>query len=127
MELTDEFEAISANSDSIELLKVAKKVSFNYESQKFGPHALHEAMQMFYTCHQGERVTTGSYLETFNNTVAIITYCGGSRGTTKNLLGDALALERKLVLATIDANMMKPIRLEHKIAIWQLLSSWEHS
>ena len=111
LESTDEFETISANSDSIELLKAIKKVSFNYESQKFGPHALHEAMQVFYTCRQGERVTTESYLETFNNNVSIVTYCGGSLGTAKEL-GEALAIERKLVLATIDADTMKALRIE---------------
>ena len=71
LESTNEFKAINDSSDSTGLLKAIKKVSFHYESQKYGPLAMHDAITMFCTCRQGERTPTEAYLETFNNTVAI--------------------------------------------------------
>ena len=93
LESSDEFKAISARSDSIALLKAIKKVSFHHESQKFGPHAMHDAMSMFYTCRQSEHTTTEAYLETFNNTVSVVTYCGGNLGRALEL-ANQMALER---------------------------------
>ena len=44
LESTETYDAINSTSDSIELLKAIKNVSFNQESQKFSPHAMHDAV-----------------------------------------------------------------------------------
>ena len=111
LESSDEFRTISASSDSIALLKAIKKVSFHHESQKFGPHALHDAMTMFYTCRQSEHTSTEAYLETYNNTVSIVTYCGGSLGRALEL-GNQMALERDLDLESMTAAQTLALRQE---------------
>ena len=85
LESSEDFKEISDNSDSLALLKAIKKVSFHYESQKFGPQAMHESLIAFYNCKQDSRMTTDAYLEVFNNTVAIVEYCGGTIGTSIEL------------------------------------------
>ena len=111
LESTDTFDAISSTSDSIGLLKAIKSMSFNQESQKFSPHALHDAMTLFYTCRQGERTTTEAYLETFNNTTAIVSYCGGALGTAR-ALGNELAKERGIDIDTATPETVKGLRVE---------------
>jgi hypothetical protein len=111
LESTNEFKTISDSSDSIELLKAIKKVSFHYESQKYGPLAMHNAFIMFCTCRQDECTTIESYLETFNNTVAIVNYAGGKLGTAPEL-GNMLARERGLNIDTMSAADARALRLE---------------
>jgi hypothetical protein len=40
---TANFNVISAANDGIELLKAIKQVAYNFQSQKYLPHAIHEA------------------------------------------------------------------------------------
>jgi hypothetical protein len=55
---------ILGKSDAIKLLKAIQQISFNFESQKFKLHAIHSAMQRFYTSRQGPHMTTQAYTST---------------------------------------------------------------
>ena len=72
-------------SDALGLLRAIKQIAFNFESQKFEPHAIHDAIKQFYTFRQGPHMTPQVYLEEFNNNVDVLTYCGGTVGTSIGL------------------------------------------
>jgi hypothetical protein len=72
---------------------------------------MHDAFIMFCTCRQDERTTIESYLETFNNTVAIVNYAGGKLGTAPELR-NMLARERGLNIDTMSTADARALRLE---------------
>ena len=64
------------NSHGIELLKIIKKISFNYQGHKYLPHAIHESKRNFYEFKQEKYVTATAYLEKFMNLVDILKNAG---------------------------------------------------
>jgi hypothetical protein len=72
VEATSRFNTISANNDGIELLKTIKQVSYNFQSQKYLPHAVHEAKRRFFLLNQGRQSTVLEYLEQWMNHVDVI-------------------------------------------------------
>ena len=58
---------VSTNADVIGLLKNIKSATFSFQSQKYDPHALHEAKRRFYQLNQHKNATCQSYLEAFQN------------------------------------------------------------
>ena len=111
LESSDEFKGISARSDSLALLKAIKKAFFHHESQKFGPHAMHNTMSMFYACQQNEHTTTEAYLKTVNNTVSVVSYCGGNLGRALELVNQ-VALERDMDIAAMSPAETDMLRWE---------------
>jgi hypothetical protein len=71
VESLETFEAMSSTYDGIGLLKAIKDVVFNFQSQKYLPHALHESTRRFYLCQQARHITTTVYLEQFQNVVDV--------------------------------------------------------
>ena len=82
---------IAANADVIGLLKNIKSATFSFQSQKYEPHALHEAKRRFYQTSQHKSTTCQGYLETFQNSVEVLMYSGGDIGTDTGLVEKALA------------------------------------
>ena len=93
-------EDIIGKSDALGLLKAIKQITFNFESQKFEPHTISDAMKQFYAFKQGQQTTTQSYLEEFTNNVDVVTYCGGSLGTALSF-GNTLARGRGIDMTTL--------------------------
>ncbi len=71
LEALDDFETISATGDGIGLLKAIKSLTFNFQSQKFLPHSIHETKRRFYMFSQG-KMSTVAYHEQFLNLVEVL-------------------------------------------------------
>jgi hypothetical protein len=71
---------IDVASNGIELLKNIRTVMYNFQSQKYGPMALHESKRQFYVILQDKHMTVTVYLERFQNGVEVIKHCGGTIG-----------------------------------------------
>jgi Reverse transcriptase (RNA-dependent DNA polymerase)/Zinc knuckle len=84
--------AIEAASDSIGLLKNIRTVMFQFQSQRYGPLALHEAKRRFYLYTQDKNTSCQQYYETFRNNVEVIEYCGGAMGTDPTIVDNELLL-----------------------------------
>jgi hypothetical protein len=69
--------AIEGAVDSIRLLENIRTVMFQFQSQRYGPLALHEAKRRFYLFSQDQHMTCQQYHETFKNNMEVIEYCGG--------------------------------------------------
>jgi hypothetical protein len=72
LESLDTFDAITANGDGLALLKAIKDLVYNFQNQKYLPHALHESKRRFYLCAQSKFAMTSTYLEQFQNTVDVM-------------------------------------------------------
>ena len=80
IEALDTFVGMAAEGDGLALIKAIKNVVFNFQSQKYLPHSLHESKRRFYLSQQGKHSTTQAYLEQFQNAVDVIGHSGGSIG-----------------------------------------------
>jgi hypothetical protein len=58
VEASEGFDCITKRCDAIELLKIIKDIAYNLQTQKYTPHALHEAKRQFYNCHHACNQTT---------------------------------------------------------------------
>jgi hypothetical protein len=76
---TDDFPEVEASQDGLELLKLIRDVSNNFESTKFLPYAIYEAKRRLYNCRQGNH-TAQQYLEKFQVAVAVVEHVGGLVG-----------------------------------------------
>jgi hypothetical protein len=74
----------------IELLKVVKTEMFTFQTQKYGPQAMHEAKRRFYMLRQEKYISVQQYYETFVNTVEVIEHCGGDIGVDRSLVTEML-------------------------------------
>ncbi len=57
IEALDDFKTMSRDGDGMALLRAVKNVSFNFQSQKYTPQALHESKRRFYVLSQGKHAT----------------------------------------------------------------------
>ena len=80
IEAIETYSTVSAEGDSIGLLKIIKAIAYNFQSQKYLPHALHEAKKTFHLLYQPRHMTVPAYLEVFQNTVDVIGHIGGIIG-----------------------------------------------
>jgi hypothetical protein len=125
IEALDTYETISINADGLGLLKAIKDLVYNFQSQKYLPHALHESKRRFYFCTQGRTTTISAYLEQFQNVVDVIEHSGGSVGNDPGILA-ALAAEKKQAIAemsTADKESLRKEAQEQYLAVAFLLSS----
>jgi hypothetical protein len=65
IEALDNHEEMSLKGDSIGLLQAIKGIVYNFQSEKYRPMAIHEAMRRFYMIYQDKYMTCGAYLEKF--------------------------------------------------------------
>jgi hypothetical protein len=94
---------ILLKSDALGLLRSIRQIAYNFKSQRFEPHAVHNAIKQFYVYQQGRHVTTQEYLDTFNNNVDVVLYCGGTLGLSVQLL-ESMAEEQGVDWSTLDEN-----------------------
>ncbi|KAI2493199.1 hypothetical protein MHU86_21348 [Fragilaria crotonensis] len=78
LEAHETFAGVSTTGDGLGLLKLVKGIAFQFQSQKYLPHALHEALKRYYNCSQGKFASAQAYLEHFQNVIAVVTESGGS-------------------------------------------------
>jgi hypothetical protein len=90
-EAHDLFVGVALDGDGLGLLKIIKGVAFKFQSQKYLPHALHEAMKRLYNCNQGKFATTQAYLEHFRNVVDVVLEIGGSIAGHDGVLSAVIA------------------------------------
>jgi Zinc knuckle len=76
----------SNDNDGVELLKLVKQISFNFQSQKYLHQAVHEAKRRFYTQYQGKTMTAQEYLEQFNNHVDVLKHVGAVIGPDTSIV-----------------------------------------
>jgi hypothetical protein len=76
-------EDILLKSDVLGLLQAIRQIAYNFELQQFKLHTIHDAIKQFYVYQQGRHMTTQVYLDTFNNNVDVVSYCGGTLGSSK--------------------------------------------
>ncbi len=95
-----------AATDVIGLLRNIKSATFSFQSQKYEPHALHEAKRRFYQTSQHKNATCQSYLETFQNSVEVLEYTGGETGTDMGLVERALA-SKDVTMETATAEQVE--------------------
>jgi hypothetical protein len=89
----------------VELLKVVKTEMFTFQTQKYGPQAMHEAKRRFYMLRQDKHTTVQQYYETFVNTVEVIEHCGGDIGVDRSLVTEMLGgHDRSIASATVIVN-----------------------
>ena len=92
VEALDNYESMSGNSEGIELLKSIKSIAFNFQSQKYLPHALHKALRSFY--FQSQKGSSGQqYLKQFNKSV--LSYAASVDGSTTQQSDNQHAHKRK--------------------------------
>ena len=77
LEAHETFTGVSNTGDGLGLLKLVTSVAFQFQSQKYLPHALHEALKRYYNCSQGKFATAQAYLQHFQNVLAVVTESGG--------------------------------------------------
>ena len=85
-----DYATFSNAKDAIPLLKAVRAVSFNFQTQKYLPQALHKYKRRFYTMYQSKEMDCDTYLERFQNMVDVIEHCGGSVGMEPHLIDKAL-------------------------------------
>ena len=86
LEASENFQNIASQGDAIELLKTIKNITYNYQSQKYTPQAIHDAKRRFYQCYQPSNMTVQAYYERFINLIDVIDHIGGSIGYDPKML-----------------------------------------
>ena len=71
VEALSNFADMSSKGDGIELLKAIKNITHNFQSQKYLPHAIHEAKRRIYMFNQG-KMSTVEYYEQFLSLVNVL-------------------------------------------------------
>jgi hypothetical protein len=86
LESTDSFQLTASQGDAIELLKMIKNITYNYQSQKYTPQAIHNAKKRFYQCYQPSSMSVQTYYEQFMNLFDVTGHIGGSIGCNPKIL-----------------------------------------
>eukprot|EP00957_Ditylum_brightwellii_P106637 8135660-Ditylum_brightwellii.AAC.1 len=74
------YKEAATESDVIELLKIIKRISYQYQSQRYPHRAVHAAMRALYFTSQKDRMTLEQYVDEFLNRQDVLEQCGGSIG-----------------------------------------------
>jgi hypothetical protein len=106
LEALDEFAYIKANGDCIRLLKAIRSLTFNFQSQKFLPHSIHEARRRFYLFSQG-KLPTATYYEQFLNIVEVIESIDGNIGMDPGIEEIVTTEKGRDVTAMTDADRLE--------------------
>jgi hypothetical protein len=121
LEAMSEFAKISTTRDGIALLKCIKDLTYNYQSQKYLPHALHESKRRFYVHSQGRHTSTQLYLGQFQNIADVIEHSGGGIGV-EPVIESIVAEERNITLDAMTTVNKKDAK-QHYLAVAFLLGS----
>ena len=100
---------MSSAGDGLSLLKAIKDMAYNFQSQKYLPHSLHESNRRIYLCAQGWFATTQVCLEQFQNLVDVIEHSGGSIRHDQGIK-KIIATERGKNLSTMTSSMREELK-----------------
>jgi hypothetical protein len=119
------YDKLTTQGDGLALLKAIKDLVYNFQSQKYLPHALHESKRRFYFCTQGKHMTASMYLEQFQNIVDVIEHSGGSIGNDPGVLQALAEAKNEDVsqLTTDEIIDLKKQAQEQYLAVAFLLSA----
>ena len=111
VEATKTFETINKACNGIGLLLSLKAIAFQFQGQKYLPHAVHEALKRYYNCAQGKFSTTQAYMDHFQNTLDVVLHC---KATVSEHPGieDLVIAERKTTRETISEEELAEIKAE---------------
>jgi hypothetical protein len=70
------YEAIKEKSDAIGLLKMIKKICYNYQNEQFQVLAMIRAIKKVFATTQSNKETNIEYLERFKNRITVAMSCG---------------------------------------------------
>ena len=70
------FTGVSSMGDGLGLIKAIKSIAFQFQSQKYRLHALHESLKRYYNCSQGKFATAQAHLEHFQNIEDVVKTSG---------------------------------------------------
>jgi hypothetical protein len=96
LEALNNFTDMSAEGDGIELLKAIKNITHNFQSQKYLPHAIHEAKRRIYMFSQG-KMSTIEYYEQFLSLVSVLDAIKASFGHDPGIEAMVAAKHKKSV------------------------------
>jgi len=102
VESVPDYAAFHGRMDVIELLRAIQRICYNFETQKYMPHAVHEAVRRFYLLRQEASMTCGAYLEKFKSSVEVLETCGGTIGESEIMVQ---AAANDIAGETVDINM----------------------
>jgi hypothetical protein len=75
---------------------------FIFQTQKYGPQAIHEAKRRFYMMQQDKHTSVQEYYESFANTVEVIEHCGGDIGVDRSLVTEMLGGHERAVASSAE-------------------------
>ena len=96
------FEDESHEADSLKLLVLLKKESYNFQSQKNPVQAKHKAKWRFCHLMQEKHSSHKAFHDHFNNCMDVIEHCGGTIVDCEDVEGELSALSLTFQTATIE-------------------------
>jgi len=96
------FEDVSHEADSLKLLVLLKKETYNFQSQKNPVQAKHKAMWYFYHLMQEKHSSHKALRDRFNKCVDVIEHCGGTIVDCKDVEGELSDLSLTFQTATTE-------------------------
>ena len=99
----DTFEDIDTRADGLDLLMAIKGIVYQFNSQKYLCHAVHEAFRRLYVLQQGKFMTAATYQEQFMNMVDAINATGGYLGVHESTVKEVALTENKDLLTVTNA------------------------
>eukprot|EP00957_Ditylum_brightwellii_P080391 6114552-Ditylum_brightwellii.AAC.1 len=84
------YKEAETESDVIKLLKIIKRLYYQYQSQRYPHRAVHAAMQALYLTSQKDEMTLKQYLDKFLNRQDVLKQCRGIIGPHPGLTDIAL-------------------------------------
>eukprot|EP00957_Ditylum_brightwellii_P133986 10216353-Ditylum_brightwellii.AAC.1 len=90
LECEEGYKEAATESYVIKLLKIIKRVPYQYQLQRYHCRVVHAAMQALYFTSQKDRMTLEQYLDEFLNRQDVLEQCRGSIGPHPGLTDIAL-------------------------------------
>ena len=106
VEALSDFADMSSKGDGIQLLKAIKNITHNFQSQKYLPHAIHEAKRRIYMFNQG-KMSTVEYYEQFLSLVNVLDAIKASFGHDPGIQAMVAAEGKKKIEDLDDEDKQK--------------------
>ena len=113
----------------IGLLKIIKNICYNFQSHKYSPHAIHDALHKLYVQAQYLSTLATDYLKKLQTIIDVIDSVGATIGVHSQLIKEKVdqihsmhATDTVYALAKLDSKC-EELSKEHYLAIAYLMSS----
>lgn len=84
----DSFEEIDSSLNGLMLLQLIKSLVYQFHSQKYLGHSIHESIRRLAMLQQPRTMTVNTYLEHFQNLVEVIEHTGGTIGYHNGMIAE---------------------------------------